>query len=239
MDSRSFFTVGFVYAIIRAVKHFPRTISATALSLRALFYDLPLYAHFPKSSKSGIILHMIDIVQEPSAVLRKTAKEVPVKDIKSAKIQKILKDMSDTLALEKNGAALAAPQIGKSLRIFIVSGKVLRKTDNPDEHTPPDQIYINPVLKKLSRKKESVDEGCLSVRNHYGVITRATNATIEAYDMHGEKFTRGAGGLLAQIFQHEVDHLQGVLFIDNAKEIWEADETEEDEDNIGKKIRQE
>jgi peptide deformylase len=180
---------------------------------------------------------MTDIVQEPNAVLRKTAKEIPLKDIKSAKIKKILKEMSDTLSLKKNGAALAAPQIGKSLCIFIVSGKVLRKTDGQNETIPPDQVYINPVIKKLSRKKEYMDEGCLSVQNHYGVISRATNATIEAYNERGEKFTRGAGGLLAQVFQHEVDHLHGVLFIDNATEVWEADGNEE-KGNMDKNVRQ-
>ncbi len=62
-------------------------------------------------------------------------------------------------------------------------------------------------------------EGCLSVRWFYGEVERSTNATIEAYDENAKKFTRGAGGLLAQIFQHETDHLNGILFIDKAKNI--------------------
>ena len=62
-------------------------------------------------------------------------------------------------------------------------------------------------------------EGCLSVRWLYGKVSRATRASVRAYDEHGEPFTRGASGLLAEIFQHEVDHLDGILFIDKARDI--------------------
>ncbi|MBI3888666.1 peptide deformylase [Candidatus Nomurabacteria bacterium] len=82
-------------------------------------------------------------------------------------------------------------------------------------------MFINPKISKLSRDKVWVPEGCLSVRWLYGKTYRSTKATIAAYNENGKKFTRGASGLLAQIFQHETDHLNGILFIDHAIDIKE------------------
>ena len=72
-------------------------------------------------------------------------------------------------------------------------------------------IFINPKITKISKKKKTVKEGCLSVTGVFGVITRAEKVTVEAHNEKGEKITRGASGLLAQIFQHEMDHLNGIL----------------------------
>ncbi len=77
-------------------------------------------------------------------------------------------------------------------------------------------------------------EGCLSVRWLYGEVERSTNATIEAYDENSVKFTRGAGGLLAQIFQHETDHLDGILFIDKARNIMDLPPDSQVKSNAGK-----
>lgn len=168
------------------------------------------------------------IVQQEDLILRKTAKEVPVSKIKSPEIQKILKEMKEALASQEDGVALAAPQIGYSLRIFIVSEKVekmlkkKKKEGVPEKKTEfKDTIYINPSIKKISRERKVLEEGCLSVRYLYGQVERGSKAIIEAYNEKGEKFSRGGSGLLAQIFQHEVDHLNGVLFIDKAEYIEE------------------
>src|SRR3989344_1981681 len=82
------------------------------------------------------------------------------------------------------------------------------------EEVPVEEITSAKVQKviKASGKREEVGEGCLSVPDHYGIVSRAKNCTIRAYDEHGKLFERGAGGLLAQIFQHECDHLDGMLF---------------------------
>ncbi len=157
------------------------------------------------------------IVQKEDPVLRQIAKEVPIKDIVSPKIQKIISDMKKALASQDDGVAIAAPQIAVPLRIFVVSGKandISKKTQGN-----PDEVYINPKITKISKDKKMVDEGCLSVRYLYGKTKRATRATVEAYNEKGEKITRGASGLVAQIFQHEIDHLDGILFIDHAKHI--------------------
>jgi len=179
---------------------------------------------------------MVKIVQKEEKVLHEKAQEIPVQDIPSPKIQKIIMDMKTALAGEKDGVAIAAPQIGVSLRIFVVSGVFLEieKGEEPTKDSPlsnkgesfvkdnkMDMVFINPEITKLSKQKESMQEGCLSVRWLYGEVKRAKNATIVAYDETGKKFTRGAGGLLAQIFQHEVDHLNGILFTEKAKNVEE------------------
>ena len=168
---------------------------------------------------------MTKILQQKEKVLRQTASEVRIADIKTKKIKNILKEMSLALKSQEDGVAIAAPQIGYSLSIFIIAGKIFHKDfgkENQErENTPKDLIFINPKISKLSREKEWVPEGCLSVRWLYGKALRSTKATITAYDENGKKFQRGASGLLAQIFQHETDHLKGVLFIDHAKEIKE------------------
>lgn len=169
---------------------------------------------------------MVHIVQKENPVLRKKAQLVEPEKIGSRHIQKVLTDMSSALSVQKDGVAIAAPQIGVPLRIFVVSGKVFRKKET--DPGIPDKIFINPHILKLSRDKEWLEEGCLSVRWLYGEIRRSKKALVQAYDEQGQKFTIGGSGLLAQIFQHEMDHLDGILFIDkarNLKEILPEDES--------------
>jgi len=171
---------------------------------------------------------MVKIVQSDNKVLREIAKEVPADKITTPEIKKIISDMKEALLSQNDGVALAAPQIGISLRIFIISGRVFDdeyvngKIDINGEIYKPhhkDLIFINPVIKKISGDRKLMDEGCLSVRPLFGRVRRASRATIEAYDENGKKFTRSASGLLAQAFQHETDHLEGILFTDKAKDI--------------------
>lgn len=177
---------------------------------------------------------MPKIVQNGDPVLRKKAKPVLVSKITSKEIADVLFAMKKALATQKDGVAIAAPQIGVSLRIFVVAGKIFEKDFERGEHikkttlkkvrietTHQDLVFINPEIIKLSKKTSWLPEGCLSVRPLYGEVKRSLNATITAYDETGKKITRGAGGLLAHIFQHEIDHLDGILFIDKAKNIHE------------------
>ncbi len=160
---------------------------------------------------------MKKIVQNGNSVLRQKAHAVSKADIGTRPFQKIISDMKKALAGEIDGVAIAAPQIGVPLRIFIVSGKIFKK--ERDAGMPDDRVFINPEISKLSRKKEWLEEGCLSVRWKYGEVARSLKATVEALDETGTKVTVGASGLLAQIFQHETDHLNGTLFIDIARNI--------------------
>ena len=171
---------------------------------------------------------MKKILQKEERVLRQIAQEVPINEIGTSKIKKILKEMAKALEEQSDGVAIAAPQIGYPLRIFLVSGKIFDKDFTENQKEEPSEkkeinhlVFINPKILKLSREKKWVPEGCLSVRWLYGKTNRSTKATVEALDENGKKFTRGGSDLLAQIFQHETDHLNGILFIDHAKEIKE------------------
>ena len=183
-----------------------------------LFVNVAIIAEYPISCYS---LPMTDIIQRDNPILRDVAKPVDLNEIGTPKINAILADMSKAMAEQRDGVAIAAPQIGVSLRIFVVSGKLLAQADPNFNGDGKDIVFINPEITKLSKDKKLVEEGCLSVRWLYGKIKRSTRASIVAYNEKGEKIERGASGLLAQIFQHETDHLNGTLFIDNAKEVWE------------------
>ena len=173
---------------------------------------------------------MIKIVQKENPVLRKIAKPIDKEDIDTPKTKKVIEKMIAALDGCDDGVAIAAPQIGESLRIFVVSPKIFEiensknKTTNLETALPSEQkylIFINPEIIKKSSRKKIMEEGCLSVRWLYGKIKRHEKVTMTALNEKGEKITRGASGLLAEVFQHEVDHLDGKLFIDSATEIFE------------------
>lgn len=161
----------------------------------------------------------LEIVEKGNPVLESPSQEVLLDDISSPKIKKLIADMKETLNAISDGVGLAAPQVGEPYRIFIVSKRVLEKNKKAGE-VVSDLVCINPKIVKYSKsKKWLAGEGCLSVRWFYGKVLRSTNVSLEYYDEDGKKQTRGAGGILAHIFQHEVDHLDGELFIDKAIDI--------------------
>jgi peptide deformylase len=162
------------------------------------------------------------IVQEGDPVLRAHAEAIREDEFGTPELQNLVDRMLDSLDKEKDGVALAAPQIGIGKRIFVVRYDRLH-TVPPDVPPPaPDAgVYINPEFVKASRRREEMDEGCLSVRRIYGKTLRHQRATVRARHVDGSRFERGGGGILAQVFQHETDHLDGVLFIDHAFDCFE------------------
>lgn len=175
------------------------------------------------------------IVQKEAKVLRKIAKTIPVEDIRSRKIETIIRRMIKALDSQEDGVAIAAPQIGEDLRIFVISKKIFEfmeeekkskekkskreQLDEFEKEKPKEyknMIFINPEIVKISKKKQLLEEGCLSVRWLYGKVSRAEKTLVKAYDENGKLFTMGGSGLLSQAFQHEIDHLNGVLFTDKA-----------------------
>ena len=178
----------------------------------------------------------MEIVQSGDEVLRKDAKAVEKNEFGSPELISLVEQMKKILDPEEDtysvGVALAAPQIGVSKRIFIVrydrTDRVARHTDHPP--VPSVGVFINPTIIRSSRRKVEMDEGCLSVRRMYGKVLRHERVTVRAYDEYGNKFERGGGGLLAEIFQHEIDHLNGILFIDLATNLREVGVEEEQKD---------
>lgn len=143
------------------------------------------------------------------------AKSLDVADFGDPKIQRLIADMQETLASIKEGVGLAAPQVGENVRIFVLSPEISKRL-----------VFINPVAKK-SLKKNRLQEGCLSLPKLSGIIKRSTNVKIQAHDETGKRFSLTATGLLAQAVQHEIDHLDGVLFIDKAEGIKTITTTDE------------
>ncbi len=179
--------------------------------------------------------------EQENPALREIAQPVDPGEITSPRIKSLISDMRTLLGMEKHGVAIAASQVGEPLQLFIVSGRALSERDSEDDskepkkihklqQAQPDQVYINPALIKLSRAKKEKHEGCLSIRGYWGMVPRADKATVTAYDEHGKKFTRGASGFLAHIFQHEIDHLNAVLYTDKATKLY-SDSEEDHEQN--------
>jgi len=157
-----------------------------------------------------------------NALLRKKARDVPVADITSPHIQEIIHDMSEALRATVDGIGIAAPQIGESLRIFIASEEAVAL--DPTSKTKAEWlhwVFINPEITNIATSTEEDSEGCLSVPGTFGITKRAERATIRAYNERGQLVERQATGLLARLFQHEVDHLNGRLFIDHATDLVE------------------
>lgn len=172
------------------------------------------------------------ILQKDNLVLREIAK--PVSDFQSPGLKALIAKMADAMFKEPDGIGIAAPQIGESLQIFLVSVEVLKldgksgpssksgiKSQKKANFTPGLDflVFLNPKIKKFSIKKSKDIEGCLSVRGFYGEVTRPEKLNVEYFDENGYKHSRGVSGLFARVIQHEVDHLNGMLFIDKAKNI--------------------
>lgn len=167
---------------------------------------------------------MRPIVTIPDPALRTVCTPVAADEFGTPTFTKLLAELSESLASRSDGVGLSAPQIGITTRIFVVAGKIFDKAWQNDEPTDPkkvfkDEYFINPVVVKTSKKLATAEEGCLSIPNTYGMVKRPVNITIEYYDETGSKKSRGTSGLLARIFQHEIDHLDGILFTDKATDV--------------------
>ena len=165
---------------------------------------------------------MAKLVPENHPALHAIAEAVTPEEITDGTVTKLVKDMKaalKTYAVDGFVAvAIAAPQIGVSKRVFIIEDQ------SNDRDSLPSMVAINPEIIKTSKKTHTVGEGCLSIPEYYGTVKRHKNVVLRATDEHGEVFERGAGGLLAQIIQHEYDHLDGILFTDRAEQVWHKDE---------------
>ena len=148
------------------------------------------------------------ILTEPNKLLRQVSKPVDKVTIVE---QKLMNDMLDTM-YAANGIGLAAIQIGIPKRIIVMD---LSK----DQEKKEPRYFVNPVIKKKNEDKTTYEEGCLSVPNQFAEIERPSKCDVEYLDYNGQKQILYADGLLATCIQHEMDHLEGILFIDYLSKI--------------------
>ena len=143
------------------------------------------------------------ILTEPNKILRQVSKQV---EKVGEEEKKIMDDMLETM-YQANGIGLAAIQIGIPKRIIVIDLAKGEEKKNP-------MYFVNPVIKNKNQNLATYEEGCLSVPNQFAEVDRPSTCEVEYLDYHGEKKILKAEGLLATCIQHEMDHLQGILFID-------------------------
>ena len=154
-----------------------------------------------------------EVITHPNPNLRKKAKKVT--EFGPA-LQQLIDDMVETMRNEP-GVGLAAIQIDVPLRVIVVE-----YNENEDDQNAPPKLYavVNPEITRTSKETEIGTEGCLSVPGVVGDVERFCSLTVKGLNRRGQPVKIKASGWLARIFQHEIDHLDGVLFIDRAEKVW-------------------
>lgn len=160
-----------------------------------------------------------DIVTLPQPVLRQKARKVS--DF-GTELQQLIDDMIETMR-EAPGVGLAAPQVGVPKRVIVVEFG-----DEENEEAPLSlYVVVNPEIVRYSSELVEGVEGCLSIPHLVGAVDRPEEVTVKGLNRHGKPVKIKAKGWLARIFQHEVDHLDGILFVDRAEKIWKVEENPE------------
>jgi len=172
------------------MEHITKTKNSICYMLRAMYY----------------VIMTLDITTHPNDILRAKNEEISSEILKTDKFKQLVLDMVETMH-KKDGIGLAAPQIGKNLQICVIN------TENGD------LVLINPKIKKKGFGTDIEEEGCLSIPGVYGTVKRSKKISVNAIAPDGSKINFIAKGLFARVIQHEVDHLNGVLFIDKVLQI--------------------
>ncbi|MEN4012022.1 MAG: peptide deformylase [Chloroflexota bacterium] len=161
-----------------------------------------------------------DIVTVPDAVLRRKARKVTTFD---HELQQLVEDMIVTMR-QAPGVGLAAPQVGISERLIVVE-----YAENEEDEDAPKKLYVvaNPEIVKTSEEMESGIEGCLSIPGLVGEVERYAQVVVRGQNRRGQVVRIKAKGWLARIFQHEIDHIEGILYTDRASRVWKPSPEEE------------
>lgn len=172
---------------------------------------------------------VLEIIQPDNPILRKKA--VKLTDFKSKKVQTLIDDMIETM-IDAPGVGLAAPQVAQSLRLLVVRLPDETDEDREEYGDEAGEVYVlaNPKIIKTSRETVEGVEGCLSLPGLLGEVERHEMVVITGQDRHGNDIRLKPKGWLARVFQHEIDHLDGRLFIDLTDKIWRVDEDPEDDE---------
>lgn len=158
---------------------------------------------------------ILPIVTLPTTSLRRRSQEIDREFLITPEFKELVKNIIPTM-YHDDGIGIAAPQVGQNIRLCIIGREAI-----PGKKE--DLVLINPTWEKISRKKESDLEGCLSVPKTYGKVTRYKDIQVKAWNEQGEEINFEAHGYFARVIQHEVDHLDGILFIDKARGIYTID----------------
>ncbi len=158
-----------------------------------------------------------EIIKLPHPTLRRKAHAIETFD---KALQRLVDDMVETMR-DEPGVGLAAPQINLSQRLIVVE---YAEDDSVPDAEPKVFVVANPEITHTSDARVKGIEGCLSVPNLYGEVERAEAIRVEGQNQHGNKIKIAASGWLARIFQHEIDHLNGVLFVDLAEKLFQPEE---------------
>lgn len=174
-------------------------------------------------------MKLLTRTQFGNPILRKKAKRVTLEQMKTPAFKRLIKDMFFTI--EEIGVGLAAPQIGQSIQLAVINV-------HPLPHRPDVEgfrrVIINPKILEYSKEEEGDYEGCLSFDGLRAEAYRATMVKVSYLDETGKRHVEWADGFLAKVFQHEIDHLNGVLFIDHVEDTHTVMTTEEFKRQIGK-----
>jgi len=165
----------------------------------------------------------LKIVQAGDPVLRKQSRALSKEEISSPSIQYLIELMREAMR-DAPGVGLAAPQIGESIQLAVIEDREAYITDVPADQLAerqrspiPFHVIINPKLSFLDNSSAQFFEGCLSVAGFSAIVDRALNVRVECLNEHGEEITINAQGWYARILQHEIDHLNGTLYVDLMK----------------------
>jgi len=171
----------------------------------------------------------LDIIRPDNPILRKKARRVTNFD---KKLQTLIDNMVETM-IEAPGVGLAAPQVAISQRLLVAR---LQDDDKSKEEFGDLAgklfVLVNPEIVKTSKETVEGVEGCLSIPGYLGTVDRFEKVTIDSLDRNGKPQRIKAEGWLARVFQHEIDHLDGRLYIDIAKDVWEVRPEDEDDENV-------
>jgi peptide deformylase len=159
---------------------------------------------------------ILKIAQVGTPVLRERAKELTADELARSETQQFIDDLVETMR-DANGAGLAAPQVYKPIRVVAIE---VRGNNPRYPYKPPIllTVVVNPIIEVIGDEMFDNYEGCLSVPNLRGVVARHAEVKVTGLDRHGQPFERIARGLTAGTFQHECDHVDGVLFLDRVKD---------------------
>ena len=161
---------------------------------------------------------VLKVAKLGNPVLRQIAKQVDLKELtdQRGELQEFIDDMIDTMR-EEDGVGLAAPQVNRSLQIVVLEYE--NNERYPGESSIPVTVLINPVLSDYGEEKALGWESCLSLVDFRGLVPRSTSVTLKAHDRDGDRIEKRATGFEAVVLQHEIDHLNGKVFLDRMEDL--------------------